>query len=428
MAEELEAPTLQEARSFSGRRLAELVVVVVAIIAIAQRAHALGTLAVVAAIVAMVVLHELGHYLVARWSGMEVTEFFVGFGPRIFSWRRKGIEYGLKAFIVGGYVRITGMTSAEEVPPEREARTYRSSTFPRRVAVSVAGSVMHFILAFGMLWYLFSGVGTYASHGVVIEGVAHIPGVVTPAERLGLHAGDRVLAVDGRRDPTLSSFAASISRHPGTPVRLLIETSSGRVVTRSAVPIPATVVAQRDPAYRALGPQGVLGVVVAPPIQRTSLLGGVVPSAHALWSLAGASVSGLVSHFTPHGIATYLAEVTHPSANPTSAKSASRFESPVGIVELASDAVAAGTGAVLELLVLINVFVGIFNMVPLLPLDGGHVAIAIYERIRSRRGRAYHADVLKLMPITYAVIAVILFLGVTALYLDITHPVPNPFS
>jgi membrane-associated protease RseP (regulator of RpoE activity) len=97
-------------------------------------------------------------------------------------------------------------------------------------------------------------------------------------------------------------------------------------------------------------------------------------------------------------------------------------------VQLASDAVAAGVAAVLELLVLINVFVGVFNLVPLLPLDGGHVAIATYERLRSRKGRPYHADVLKLMPITYAVIAVILFLGLTALYLDLTHPVPNPFS
>jgi membrane-associated protease RseP (regulator of RpoE activity) len=422
------SPTLQDARAFSGRRLAELIVVLVAIVVVAERLHALGTLVVVLAIVLMVVLHEFGHYVVARLSGMEVTEFFVGFGPKIFSWRRNGVEYGLKALLVGGYVRITGMTSAEEVPPEREARTYRSSTFPRRVAVSVAGSAVHFILAFAMLWYLFAAVGSYAPRGVVVSGVAHLPGIVTPAQRAGLVPGDRILAIDGQANPTLATFGRIVEDHPGRPVRLVVREPSGTVVTRSVVPVPARLLDRADPAYRALGSRGVLGVVVAPPIERASLLGAAPRAARSLVDLAGASVSGLVAHFTPHGIATYLAEVSHPSSNPTSAKAQSRFESPVGIVQLASDAVAAGVAAVLELLVLINVFVGVFNLVPLLPLDGGHVAIATYERLRSRKGRPYHADVLKLMPITYAVIAVILFLGLTALYLDLTHPVPNPFS
>ena len=83
---------------------------------------------------------------------------------------------------------------------------------------------------------------------------------------------------------------------------------------------------------------------------------------------------------------------------------------------------------VLILLVLINVFVGIFNLVPLLPLDGGHVAVATYERIRSRRGRRYHADVGKLMPLTYAVVFILVSLGVTALWLDIVRPLSNPFQ
>jgi membrane-associated protease RseP (regulator of RpoE activity) len=423
-----EAPTLQEARSFSGRRLAELIAAVVAVVALAERAHALGTLAVVAAVVAAIILHELGHYVVARASGMEVTEFFVGFGPKVFSWHRNGTEYGLKALLVGGYVRITGMTSADEVPPEREARTYRSASFPRRVAVSAAGSAVHFLLALGMLWYLFSGIGAYGTRGVVVASVTSVPGVVTPAQRAGLAAGDRILAVDGEANPTIASFGAIVARSAGQPLRLRLEEPSGAVVVRTVQPIPAGRLASAVPAYRALGRKGVLGVVVTPPVVRAGILGGAADAGRAFGSLAAATVSGLISHFTPHGISTYLSEVAHPSSRITSAKSASRFESPVGIVQLASDAVQAGLGAVLELLVLINVFVGIFNLVPLLPLDGGHVAIAIYERIRSRPGRPYHADVLKLMPVTYAVIAVILFLSVTALYLDITHPVPNPFS
>ena len=95
---------------------------------------------------------------------------------------------------------------------------------------------------------------------------------------------------------------------------------------------------------------------------------------------------------------------------------------------MASEAAHTGVPEVLELLILINVFVGIFNLVPLLPLDGGHAAIAVYERIRSRRGRPYHADVAKLLPLTYAVVMVLLAIGLTSLWLDIVKPIANPFQ
>src|SRR5205807_3697833 len=104
-------------------------------------------------------------------------------------------------------------------------------------------------------------------------------------------------------------------------------------------------------------------------------------------------------------------------------KDTTRFLSPVGLVRVANQAVDIGLFQVLNLLILINVFVGIFNMVPLLPLDGGHVAIAVYEAIRRRlAGRRYQADVTKLMPLTYAVFLLLVFLGVTSLYLDIVRP------
>ncbi len=94
---------------------------------------------------------------------------------------------------------------------------------------------------------------------------------------------------------------------------------------------------------------------------------------------------------------------------------------------MASQAAHTGLYDVLNLLILINIFVGVFNLVPLLPLDGGHVAIAVYEAARSRRGRRYHADVAKLLPLTYLVLLTIVFLGATSLYLDIVHPLANPF-
>ncbi len=101
-------------------------------------------LVVVLALVAMVMLHELGHFATAKWSGMKVTEYFFGFGPRLWSIRRGETEYGVKAIPAGGYVRIVGMTMLEEVDPPDEARSYRQATFPRRLLVAVAGSAMHF--------------------------------------------------------------------------------------------------------------------------------------------------------------------------------------------------------------------------------------------------------------------------------------------
>jgi membrane-associated protease RseP (regulator of RpoE activity) len=423
-------PSLAEARSFSGRRLIEFLIVIAAIIAFAAHVHALSTLVVVAAIAAMIILHEFGHYITARVSGMKVSEFFIGFGPRIWSFKVGEVEYGIKALIVGGYVRIAGMTNVEEVPPEDEERTYRQSTFPRRILVSVAGSLMHFIMAFAILWVLLSGVGFAVSNGgTYIASVAKAPHVVSPASQAGIPAGSTVLVANGIRHPSTTTFGKIIEKSANKPVHLTLRVGS-KVLYRTVVPVSASVLARTDPVYKSLHGSGVIGVTIESTSKTVtdSFIAGAGHAVTGLGSYAWSSVSGILSHFSPHGIATYAQEVAHPSSSPTSARSQSRFESPVGIVYLANDAVRAGIAAVLELLFLINVFVGVFNLFPFLPLDGGHVVIAIYERIRSRKNRRYHADVMKLMPVTYAVLAIILLIGVTSLYLDITHPIFNPFG
>ena len=110
--------------------------------------NALPVLLVIFALVVMVMVHELGHFTAAKLSKMKVTEYFLGFGPRLWSVRRGETEYGVKAIPAGGYVRIVGMTTAEEIDPVDEPRSYRQSTFPRRFFVGVAGSAMHFVMAF----------------------------------------------------------------------------------------------------------------------------------------------------------------------------------------------------------------------------------------------------------------------------------------
>src|SRR2546421_6858939 len=132
------------------------------------------TVAVVIAIVVMIMLHELGHFATAKWAGMKVTEYFLGFGPRLWSIRRGETEYGVKAIPAGGYVKIVGMTNLEEVDPADEPRAYRQKSFPRRLSVAVAGSPMHFIIAFVLLWGLFSFVGNPGEPRPVFNSIAEL--------------------------------------------------------------------------------------------------------------------------------------------------------------------------------------------------------------------------------------------------------------
>ena len=114
---------------------------------------------VVLSLVAMLFLHELAHYLVAKKAGMKVTEFFIGFGPKIWSFRNGETEYGLKGIPAGAYVRVIGMNNLDPVNPEDENRTYRNSKFHQRLLLASAGSLMHFLLALILLYAVLVGNG-----------------------------------------------------------------------------------------------------------------------------------------------------------------------------------------------------------------------------------------------------------------------------
>ena len=162
----------------------------------------LPVVVVVASILVILVLHELGHYLVARWCGMQVTEFFVGFGPRLWSFRRGETEYGIKAIPAGAYVRITGLNNLEAVDPMNEHRTYRAQSYPRRLAVMFAGSATHFLTAIVLLVVIFSVIGRPDPHIWTVGQV--VPG--SAAEQMGVSAGDRVVSVAGIDTPDFDDF------------------------------------------------------------------------------------------------------------------------------------------------------------------------------------------------------------------------------
>ncbi len=402
--------------------------VVLVLLALAVYTSTLPTVLVVLAIVVMIMIHELGHFIVAKISGMKVTEYFLGFGPRIYSKKFGETEYGIKAIPAGGYVRIIGMNSIDEVPEADEERTYRKASFPARIATSDAGSFMHFLMAFVILWSIFAFIGVPDANKVIVGQLSVFSNMATPAAQAGLKPGDQILKVDNKVVTSGSELASFINSHPGKQIVLEVARNNKDLFIR-VTPVNAMNVQEDHKAiYTGKKPLGMIGIVLGYGTSTYNPLQAVSKAASGIVSTSAQTVSALVSHFSPHGISLYASQLVHPSTNPASPGAQSRFESPVGIVRLASQAVHSGLETVLGLLFSINIFVGIFNMIPLLPLDGGHVAVAVYEWARSKKGRRYQMDITKAMPLTYAVFALIIILGVTALYLDVTHPLGNPFG
>ncbi len=415
----------------SPRRLVgELVAAVAVIVALAVVTGYVDLLIVVASIIVIVMLHELGHFLVAKKSGMKVTEYFVGFGPRLWSFRRGETEYGVKALPLGGYVKIPGMTNLEEVDPADEGRLYRDKPFHSRLGVAVAGSAVHFVLAFVLLWVLLTFVGVPNGNRVQIEGLNPVGGLTSPAAAGGIRPGDVVVSVDGKPiGGNVDALTKSINDHPGVPVTVVVD-RNGTDKTLTVTPVNGRTLHEKGskpPAGSA--PYGLIGVSLGSPVETRSALHAVTSTGSELGSVVWSSVTGIGHLFSPSGVAQRFDQVTSAKAASQAAANGTRPSSIVGIGATATDALHAGFGDYLYILIVINIFFGVFNLFPMLPLDGGHVAIAIYEKIRTGRSKVlYHADVAKLMPFTWLFMAFLAVLIVPALLTDILHPAANPFG
>ena len=379
--------------------------------------HTTSVLIVVVALVIMIMLHELGHLLTAKWGRMKVTEYFLGFGPRLWSIRRGETEYGIKAIPAGGYVKILGMTSVEEVDPADEARTYRQRPFHNRLIVAVAGSAMHGVMAFALLWGLFVFIGAPQGNAVAVSGFSPLAHNVDPARAAGIVAGDVVVRADGSAVHSATDLQRVISKHAGTAVTLVVQ-RDGHDKTLTVTP-RANAAASGD---------GRIGVVIGPPVIRSGPVTSVGKAGQLFGNVVTGSFAGMGQVFSASGIKSYIHDLTSAQAASKAAESGDRPQSIYGAARLAVQGAQAGATQLILVLVTIIIFVGILNLFPMLPLDGGHVVIAVYERIRSRRGRPYHADITKLTPIVWAFVLVLGFIVVTSLYLDITHPVKNPFQ
>jgi membrane-associated protease RseP (regulator of RpoE activity) len=405
----------QHTQSNGWPRLALLLAAIAVLVLLSVRSGSFPAVAFVIALVLSVMLHEAGHFLTAKWAGMKVTEFFFGFGPRLWSFRRGETEYGAKAIPAGGYVKIIGMSNLEkDIDPADEPRTYRQQSYPRRLLVAVAGILTHFVIAFLILMLVWTVVGVPNDNKPTLEvgALSRLKSGASPAAEAGFKVGDRILSVDGRPITDWRELPPYIRARPGQPITFVVERDGSQA---TLVATPASVNPDGEQV-------GFVGIGSKPLVEKVGFVDALGRSTTQLGRLTAGSVKALGSFFSPGSLRDYGDQLT---GGPAPAEE-NRPVSVVGIVRIADQAAKRGLFDFLGILVLLNVFIAIFNLVPLLPLDGGHIAIATYERIRSRKGRRYYADVSKLMPLTAAVVMFLVLMGLTSVWLDIVNPINLP--
>jgi len=364
----------------------------------------IGGLIVLVGIVTMVMVHEGGHFLAAKATGMKATEFFFGFGPKLWSTRRGETEYGVKAIPLGGYVRIVGMNPYEEVAEADMGRTYREQPFWAKSVVVLAGVASHFVVAF----IIFFSVATLIGSEEVTTTVAAVQptledGSASPAAAAGIRPGDTLLRIGGVEVDSWDSIVQEIRANPGETLVIRVERESDEIL------LTTTLAALDDDAG---GKRGFLGVTPATENHRVNPAAAFVDAGASVGRATGASVSGMWQLFSGLGD---LIQATISGDSETIDRT--RPASPIGLVRIGAQTEEFGLGFTLELVALVNIFVGLFNVIPIYPLDGGHFSVALYEKVRGRE-----ADVAKLAPIAAVVIIFMVLLSVLAIYLDIANP------
>lgn len=364
-------------------------------------------LVIVGGIILMIMLHEAGHCVVAKRAGMKVTEFFLGFGPRLWSFRRGETEYGVKALPLGGYVRIVGMSSLEEVDPADEPRTYRQGRYRDRTKVVLAGVAVNLVLALVLFFVVIVGRGLPDGPSTTVSAVV----TGSAAHEAGLREGDRILAIDGQPVPGWEALKDAIERHGGTPIVLTVE-RNGREVDLGATP------GRRDG-------RGFLGISPTTAFRPVGPVRAVPEAFELMGRLTAGTGEAIGRLFSPAGLSEYGRNFTSEAPQRGSRADLERPRSIVGIVDTGSDIVGDDLWTLLLLLGNISLILAIFNLLPIPPiLDGGHAAIVGYEWAASRlTRRRVEVDYRKVLPVGVTFFAVLMTIALSAMFLDVRQAI-----
>jgi membrane-associated protease RseP (regulator of RpoE activity) len=391
-------------------------------------AYILGVVLFALGIGISLALHEAGHLLAGKAFGMKVRRYFVGYGPTLFSFRRGETEYGLKALPFGGFCDIAGMTTLDELTPDEDRRAMYKHRAWKRVAVMLAGPVTHFALAFLVLYLLASTLGlpnltqqpvvsqvsscvTDARTNEELANPTCAAGATGPAQAAGIRPGDEITAVGGTATPTWPDMVAAVQNASGPTV---FDVQRGDETLHLTVDVPRL---DRPGAAEAVG---VAGVSAATSLSYDPL--------DAFGATAGFSAEMIgqtavkLAEF-PQRIPAVVSAIFGAERDPDTPVSV------VGASRIGGEAIEAGLWQLFFLLLAgLNFFMGVFNLLPLLPMDGGHIAIILYERVRNwfrkRRGQtaAGPVDFSKLSTVTM----VLVLIGGAVMLLTITADIVNP--
>jgi membrane-associated protease RseP (regulator of RpoE activity) len=394
----------------------------------------LGVTLFVLALMVAIFLHEGGHFVTAKMFGMKVERFFLGFGPTLWSFRRGETEYGIKALPLGGFCKIAGMSPYESdsnfleedrsarrrqpgpvappLPPETPpSRQFRNKPAWQRAIVLAAGSFTHFLVAILLTWVVLVaiGIGTGQATTTIQSTVpTTTDGRPAPAQAAGLRAGDRIVAVDGRRIATFEELRNALANQDGQRTEITF-VRDGREQT-----VPLTPVEEEG--------RGFIGFRPTEQTRRFGALEAIPRSTDLFWDTTVATVKGL------GGLVTGLADrVNAPEPAPGAGGGGGGGETgPIGIVgisRLAGQAVANNQWAIfVALLIQLNIVVGVFNLLPLPPMDGGYLAFLGWQVVTRRE-----VDLRKMVPVAALIVGLLVMLTVGLVWLDITNPVDYPF-
>ncbi len=351
-----------------------------------------------------VVLHEFGHYVAARKSGVAVSEFFVGFGPKLFSFTKNNTEYGIKALPLGGYVKIPGMDESEDVSGFTHDELFHTAKWNTKLFISLSGILVNFISAWIIILFIININGiSQPSLEVSSLGASVNNQVQSPSEKAGILPGDTISQFNGVNIKNWDELVSIIEQNANKKVEI-------KLIRNEQIIITNTMLEERTVNNKKLGYLGISPTVID---KKLPFFESITYATKTEYLMTLAAIDGIITLLSPSNIKTLFGTYSGGEI-----PDEVRPLSPIGLAQAGSQIADYGYTNFFSLLAFVNVFLAVFNSIPLIPLDGGRALMSAIEGITGKK-----VPEKKLYPVALIVVGLFIFIGITAFYLDLTNPI-----